>query len=114
MKSQFIKLKKPALVFVASFLVFFFLNTGFYEEPLWLVFQAVFFALVVVFMFLKKVRRIWLIYSALVFFIGMVVSILFESVFVAEILGSTGFGLVIILLISYLPHFIKDGYLERW
>ena len=107
-------LVKSALVFIVSFIIFFFLNTGFYEEPLWLVLQAVFFAFVVVFMFIKKVRRIWLIYSALVFFVGMVVSILFESVFLAEVLGSTGFGLVIILLISYLPRFIKDGYLKRW
>jgi len=107
-------LVKSALVFIVSFIIFFFLNTGFFEKPLWLVFQAVFFALVVVFMFLKKVRRIWLIYSALVFFVGMVVSILFENVFVAEVLGSTGFGLVIILLISYLPRFVRDGYLDKW
>ena len=107
-------LVKSALVFIVSFIVFFFLNTGFYEKPLWLVIQAVFFALVVVFIFLEKIKKIWLIYFFLALFVGMVISILFENVFVAEVLGSTGFGLVIILLISYLPSFVRDGYLKKW
>ena len=111
MRLQFVK---PLLVFVGSFIAFFFLNTGFYERPLWLVLQAAFFALVAVLMFLGKIKKIWLIYFFLVLFVGMAISILFENVFVAEVLGSTGFGLVIILLISYLPRLVRDGYLKKW
>lgn len=114
MKIQLMRIFKFVAIFLGFFILFFFLNTGFYEEPLWQVFQAIFFALVVLFMFLKKVRRIWLIYSLTIFFIGMVVSILLEDVFVAEVFGSTGFGLVIILLVSYLPQLVKDGYIKKW
>ncbi len=114
MKIQFMRFFRLVPVFLGFFILFFFLNTGFYEEPLWLVLQAAFFALVAVLMFLGKIRKTWLIYFSFVLFVGMVISILFEGVFVAEILGSTGFGLIIILLVSYLPRFVKDGYLSKW
>ena len=107
-------LVKSALVFIVSFIIFFFLNTGFFEKPLWLVLQAAFFALVVLLLFLNRLKRLWLIYFFFALFMGMVASILFENVFVAEVFGSTGFGLIIILLISYLPRFVRDGYLNKW
>jgi len=31
----------------------------------------------------------------------------------AEIFGSSGFGLVLLLLISYVPQLIKKGYIEH-
>ena len=114
MKIQFMRFLRLVPVFLGFFILFFFLNTGFYEKPLWLVLQATFFALVAVLMFLRKIKKVWLIYFFFFLFVGMVVSILFEGVFVAEVLGSTGFGLIIILLISYLPHLVRDGYLKKW
>ncbi|HCB22823.1 hypothetical protein A3H81_01560 [Candidatus Daviesbacteria bacterium RIFCSPLOWO2_02_FULL_38_18] len=107
------KITKLLFIFTASFPVLFFLNTGFSTDLLWKTFQtivfSVLFSLSLVWPVLKKY---FLILSGLLLIFMAVFFISGQSGW-AEIFGSSGFGLVLLLLISYVPQLIKKGYIEH-
>lgn len=66
-----------------------------------------------------KIRKYLFIRRKTLFILAAVLLILMSLAFVvgklqwAEKFGSWGFGLVLLLLISYAPQFIKKGYVEK-
>ena len=93
--------------------VLFFLNTGFLDTSFWKIAQTIAFSLIFSFILVwPKVRKYIFLTSG--FFI-VVMSTLFVAgrMTEAELFGSTGFGLVVLVLIGYLPQFIKKGYVEK-
>lgn len=91
--------------------VLFFLNTNFSTDLQWITFQttgfSVAFSLSLTWPTLRKyfwvLSVILLIFMAILFTLG-------EKGW-AEIFGSSDFGLVLLLLISYLPQAVKRGYI---
>lgn len=59
-----------------------------------------------------KLRKYFLILSGLLLIL-MAVFFIFGQREWAERFGSNAFGLVLLLLISYVPQFIKKGYIEN-
>lgn len=107
------KIKKLLLIFVASFPVLFFLNTGFSNDPLWKTFQTIGFSMAFSTSLVWSTTRLYfLILSGVLLTFMSVVFILGELSW-AEIFGSSGFGLVLLLLISYVPQLLKKGYIEN-
>lgn len=107
------KIEKLLLIFAASFPVLFFLNTGFSNDPLWKTFQTIGFSFVFAASLVWSTTRLYfLILSGVLLTFMFVVFILGELSW-AEIFGSSSFGLVLLLLISYVPQLIKKGYIEN-
>lgn len=59
-----------------------------------------------------RVRK-YLFILAGILLITMAVFFILGELAWAERFGSSGFGLVLLLLISYVPQFIKKGYVEK-
>lgn len=92
-------IKIPAL-FLVVFALYWFVNSGFLTDPLWLVMQAGLFTVVTFIIF--KYRKIKLIYWFLVIGIFYVLSSVFEIFELGEmsvIAASTGFGILIISIL---------------
>ncbi len=89
--------------FVILFLFYWFLNNGFLVEPLWLPIQAAFFTAItaVIFKYTKVKLVFWFYLIGFCYITSMVLEIL--KVFVLpNIAASTGFGILVILIISRL------------
>lgn len=108
MSTQIIKF---LLILALILPVLFFLNTGFSTDLLWKTFQttgfSAAFSLSLTWPTLRKYFSILsgflLIFMAILFILG--------GKGWAEIFGSSAFGLVLLLLISYLPQAVKRGYI---
>lgn len=83
------------------FLFFWFLNSGFSYEQIWLIVQASFFAIISLFIFKYKNIKLmyWFLLIGLFYLTSMVLEI-FKIGTLPEILASTGFGILTILIIS--------------
>lgn len=105
------KITKLLIILALVSPVLFFLNTNFSTDLLWKTFQttgfSIVFSLSLTWPTLRKYLSILsgflLIFMAILFILG-------EKGW-AEIFGSSAFGLVMLLLISYLPQAIKRGYI---
>lgn len=107
------KIIKLVSIFIFILPVLFFLNTGFTTDPQWKTFQTFGFSAV---FSLSQVwptlRKYFLILSGFLLIFMAILFILGETGW-AEFFGSSGLGLVLLLLISYVPQFIKKGYIEN-
>lgn len=107
------KIIKFLLILVFIFPVLLFLNTGFNANPKVILFQtiafSILFCLSLIWSFLKKY---FLFLSGLLLIIMSALSI-FGKLAIAELFGSSGYGLLLLLLIAYLPQVIKKGYIEK-
>lgn len=108
------------LIFIPVFPVLFFLNTGFDSGTPWKTFQTIGFSLVFSLSLIwPNTRRYFLILAGiLIISIPMIFmcearDFCFGQPVWSEVLGSSGFGLVSLLLISYVPQLIKKGYIEN-
>lgn len=110
MTKKIIKLTS-ILIFVLP--VLFFLNTGFSADSQWKIFQTIGFSMAfstsLIWPFFKK----YLLILSVVLLIIMSVLFIFGELLWAETFGSTVFGLTLLLIISYIPQFVKKGYIER-
>lgn len=107
------KIAKLLIIFVLASPVLFFLNTGFSADLPWKTFQTIgFSAAFSTSLVWPVLRKYFLILSALLL-IMMPVVFIFGEILWAEIFGSSGFGLILLLILSYIPQFVKKGYIER-
>lgn len=107
------KIARFLLIFAAAFPVLFFLNTGFSADASWKTSQTIgFSAAFSISLVWSVLRKYFLILSAALLVI-MAVVFIFGQTGLAEIFGSSGFGLVLLLLISYVPQLFKKGYIEN-
>lgn len=104
---------KVLLFIILLFPVMLFLNTGFLIETPWKIIQALIFTVVF------TAVLIWPGLKKIIFYLGLVLITLTAILYIvslmewADIIGSTGFGFVIINLLAYLPQMIKLGYIKR-
>lgn len=107
------KITQLLLILALASPVLFFLNTGNSFDPLWKIFQTIgFSAAFSTSLIWPVLRKYFLILSAVLLIMMSVVFILGEILW-AEIFGSSGFGMILLLLLSYIPQFAKLGYIER-
>lgn len=107
------KIARFLLIFAAVFPVLFFLNTGFSADAPWKTSQTIGFSVAFSISLVWSTTRLYfLILSGVLLTFMSVVFILGELSW-AEIFGSSGFGLVLLLLISYVPQLLKKGYIEN-
>lgn len=117
MEQVLISLKKNIirnlLLFLLIFPVIFFLNNGFSLEPYWRMAQVFIFTIVFVAVILWPKARKTIFSLGLVLIILMAIFYTLRLIELADITGSTGSGLVMINLVSYLPQLIKLGYIKN-
>lgn len=107
------KITKLLMILVLASPVLFFLNTDFSTDSPWKTFQTIgFSAAFSIFLVWPVSRKYFFILSGVLLIIMAVVYI-FGKVGWAEVFGSSSFGLVLLLLISYVPQIIKKGYIEN-
>ncbi len=89
------------LKFTILFLVFWFLNNGFLIEPKWVPIQAAFFALISMIMIkYKKIELKYWFYLVGLSYVASGVLEIFKIQTFPEVMASTGFGVLEILIIS--------------
>ncbi|MDP1743245.1 MAG: hypothetical protein Q8L51_00490 [Candidatus Amesbacteria bacterium] len=93
------------------FLFFWFLNSGFSYDKIWLITQALFFALITPLIFRLKYIKIkhWFIFIGILYLASMILEIFKEATY-SEILSSTGFGVLTILMIIEAFRRIQESY----
>lgn len=100
-------------LFILIFPIIFYLHVGASTDPYWKIAQSVIFTIVCVFSIsIPKSRKIifWL---GFVLIITMAALYIFHLIDWADLVGSTGFGVIIINLISYIPQLVKLGYIKE-
>lgn len=106
------KAVKSVSIFIFVLPVLFFLNTGFSLDSPWKTLQTIgFSAAFGTSLGWPVLRKYFLILSAILL-IMMSVLFIFGELLWAEVFGSSSIGLVLLLLISYVPQFFKKGYIE--
>lgn len=110
-------IKKIILVpiLIATFTyIFIVLNTGGKINQISELIQPLIFASSVVIGIFFPKFRINIIQCALILLLMMVFTYLFNMIELSNWIGSLGFGLLFITVLSYLPQFIKQGYVEKF
>jgi len=92
--------------------IIFFLHTGFLVSFI-PSFQAAIFSAVFASTVVWPVIKKYIFMLSAILIAGMVPFYLFNIMDWANILGSTGIGFVLLLLLTYLPDFMKRGYIEK-
>lgn len=104
---------KFLLIFSLVAPVLFFFNTGFSNDSAWKTFQTIGFSFVFAASLVWSTTRLYFLILSGVLLIFMSVVFILGELSWAEIFGSSSFGLVLMLLISYVPQFLKKGYIEN-
>ncbi len=95
------------------FPIIFYLNTGFLLDSYWKIAQAFIFTIVFTAIFIWPQFKKYIFWTILIAFLLTIFLYVVNLIEVADIIGSSGFGLIIINLISYLPQLIKLGYIKK-
>jgi len=98
---------------LATFPIMLFLNTGFLWETPWKVVQAVIFAIVFTVIISRSNLKKYFFWLGLILVILMMVLYVIGLIEWADIVGSTGVGIVMINIVSYLPQLIRLGYIKN-
>ena len=110
-------MKKGLIKFLAIFglvlPIVFFLHTGFLTDSPVKNLQAVFFAAAFALLIVWPIYKKYVFLISAILLIGMAPFFMFNIMAWADILGSTGIGLILLLLISYMPQLVKKGYVEK-
>lgn len=104
---------KIFLSFVVALPVMLFLNTGFLIDPYWKIIQSFIFALIFTIVFIWPQLRKTFFWISLLLTLIMAFFYIIGSIEWAEMAGSTGFGFILINLVSYLPQITKLGYIRK-
>lgn len=107
------KAVKLVSIFIFVLPVLFYLNTGFSADSPWKTFQTIGFSAAFSASLVWPVLRKYFLILSAVLLIMMSVVFVFGQTGWAEVFGSSGFGLILLLLLSYIPQFVKKGYIER-
>lgn len=102
---------RQALIFAVCSLVFMILEYGRITFLIDELIQPVIFAFTVTVMFLNGKSRLLILWFSGVLLVLMVVFYLFNFLSVSSWVGSLGFGILVILIFSYLPNLIKYGHI---
>lgn len=117
MINAFITIKNNLLkiitIFVISFPVLFFINTGFRVDDFIKIIQSALFSLIVIIVIILPEKRKYIFILVLFLFICMFALYIFEIIQWADVLGSTGLGFILLNIISYIPQLIKLGYIKK-
>lgn len=94
---------KVFVFFIFLFLFYWFLNSGFLIDPSWLIIQAIFFTIMSRLIFINQKISLshWFLFIALLYFVSAILEIFNIAVF-PEIASSSGFGVLVILVVSRL------------
>lgn len=103
----------PILIVIFTF-VFTALNTGLDLKRFNQIIQPLIFALSITICILYSNFRKYLINASVVLLLSMVLTYMFNMLEIANWLGSLGFGMLFITIMSYLPQLIKKGNLEKF
>lgn len=101
------------LVFVVSLIFFTLIEYGRLTTLITELFQPAIFALTLALIFLNHKLRKAIFWFSSSLFILMIVSYIFNFLQFANWAGSLGIGILIILVASYIPNLVKDGYIEE-
>ncbi len=93
--------------------VIFFLHTGFIIRFDSLTFQAMLFSLVFSLAIVRPLIRKYVFILSVALIFAVAPFFILNIMDWANILGSTGMGFVLLLVLTYLPDFIKKGFLEK-
>lgn len=93
--------------------VLFFLNTGFSTDSPLMTYQTLGFCLAISTIFVWPKVRKYLFFLSGLLIILMSVIFIFGRIGLAEAFGSSAFGLILVILLSYLKQFVKKGYVEK-
>jgi len=99
------------LILILPFIFFF--HTGFLVAFNITNLQAALFSMILSSLIVWPVLKKYVFLISAILIIGMLPFFLFNIMDWANIMGSTGIGFVLLLLLSYLPDFIKRGYVEK-
>lgn len=103
----------PVMVIILTFM-FIILDSGLDIKQLNLLIQPLIFAVVATISFLfESYRKLLLFFSATVLSL-MVIIYLFNQLDLANWVGSLGFGMLVIILFSYLPILVKKDSIEKF
>lgn len=97
---------------VIIFLVMFFLNAGFLTDDYWKIIQAFIFAVELAVVIVWPKLKIFVFWQILLLIVVMSVFYVVGILELADMVGSTAFGLMIIIGFSYLPQIVKLGYIK--
>lgn len=103
----------PVLIIIFSF-VFTVLNTGLELKRFDQIIQPLIFALSITICILYSNFRKYFINASLCLLLAMVLTYMFNMLEIANWLGSLGFGILFITIMSYLPQLIRRGSIESF
>src|SRR3989344_1123601 len=103
------KLLKFLVIFLLLLPLMLFLNTCFLIESYWKIVQAVIFAIILTLILIWPELKKRIFYIALTLIIVMLFFYTLDLIYLADIVGSTGAGLVLINIVCYLPQLVKVG-----
>lgn len=95
------------------FFILWYLNSGMYPDLVLTLLSAVF-SFIVLFLLSGIIKRRLLLYFEVLLFVIMTVAFSFQESLIANISGSLFFGIILILLVSYLSQLIKFGEIKKW
>lgn len=116
-KQGFSRMKRKILKFIIISIfalpILFFVHTGFLTDSPIKNLQVILFTAVLGCSIVWSVFRKYILLISLCLIILMAILFILDLIYWADILGSTGIGLIIINLLSYLPQLIKLGYIKK-
>jgi len=102
------------ILFIFFVFIFTILDTGMEVNQLVLLIQPVIFALsAVIGIFFNALRKAILIISLALLSL-MVFTYLLNLLEISNWIGSLGFGMLIIVIVSYLPNLIREGFIHKY
>lgn len=113
-------LEKNKFLFVRFFLILFlifpavlFLNSGFLADGYWKMVQALILAVELAAVLVWSKLKMLIFFEIAFLFASMGLFYIFGLVDIADMTGSTAFGLLILNISSYLPQIVKLGYIKN-
>lgn len=104
---------KFLIIFIFTSPILLFLHTGFLTDSTVKVSQTVIFATGLSMTAVWPTLRRFVLLGALFLIVVMAVLYIVNMIELADMVGSTGIGLITINLLSYLPQLIKLGYIKK-
>lgn len=107
------KIARLLAIFVLVLPIVMFFHTGFLTDSLIKNIQTVIFSFVFGLIIIWPEFKKYILLISVILIVGIVPLFAMNIIILADIFGSTGVGFVLLSMISYLPQFIKRGYVEK-
>lgn len=102
------------LIFLISFVIFMILEYGRFTTLITELIHPIIFSTISSWIFILPSSRYTILLFSLFSFLVMAVFYLFQLVEIANWIGSLGFGILVITVVSCLPQLIKKGFIEKF